>query len=151
MLSLPRSHGTGVKDFPSLGRGPAAPRRVAPLGRARVGLSFPQSGRGLHAMPRFGRDGHGRGPRPAGWLPNEILMIEASGPIALGKTEGRTESENGPSKSLLDCGLRGLRRIIAITNQSLVVVALRYRYIGSFLAGKRRQRSVGGSTSICFL
>ena len=64
MLSLPRSHGTGVKDFPSLGRGP--PRRAAALGRARVGLSFPQSGRGLrNATIRKGRPR----PRPAaGWL-----------------------------------------------------------------------------------
>ena len=121
MRSLPRSHGTGEKDFPSQGPGRARagaggglcapPPAPAPV-RASGSASSYVLGRRSHAMPRFG----GAGRRVAGGLPNEILMIE-SGLLLWenGGTDGPAESEIGPSKPLLDCGLRGvvvrLRRI----------------------------------------
>ena len=82
-----------------------------------VSPSF-QTGSGVrHVWPTLARNAAIRRSRPPrGWLPNEILMIE-SGLLLWenGGTDGPAESEIGPSKPLLDCGLRGvvvrLRRI----------------------------------------
>ena len=61
MRSLPRSHGTGEKDFPSQGpeAGQARPGAADPLPPARggLGLGLLLLGRRSHAMPRFGGAG----------------------------------------------------------------------------------------------
>ena len=121
MRSLPRSHGTGEKDFPSQGPGRARagaggglcapPPAPAPVRASGSASSYVLGRRSLARNAAIRRS---RPPR--GWLPNEILMIE-SGLLLWenGGTDGPAESEIGPSKPLLDCGLRGvvvrLRRI----------------------------------------
>ena len=121
MRSLPRSHGTGEKDFPSQGPGwarasaggglCAPPPAPAPVRASGSASSYVLGRRSLARNAAIRRS---RPPR--GWLPNEILMIE-SGLLLWenGGTDGPAESEIGPSKPLLDCGLRGvvvrLRRI----------------------------------------
>ena len=120
MRSLPRSHGTGEKDFPSQGPGRARagaggglcapPPAPAPVRASGSASSYVLGRRSLARNAAIRRS------RPRGWLPNEILMIE-SGLLLWenGGTDGPAESEIGPSKPLLDCGLRGvvvrLRRI----------------------------------------
>ena len=121
MRSLPRSHGTGEKDFPSqvpgraragAGGGLCAPPPAPAPVRASGSASSYVLGR--RSLARNAAIRRSRPPR--GWLPNEILMIE-SGLLLWenGGTDGPAESEIGPSKPLLDCGLRGvvvrLRRI----------------------------------------
>ena len=87
--------------------------RAAARACAREGLGL---GLLLCTRPTLARNAAIRRSRPRGWLPNEILMIE-SGLLLWenGGTDGPAESEIGPSKPLLDCGLRGvvvrLRRI----------------------------------------